>query len=75
MQKSLIAGRIDDDFFDREIGQLRADLDAAHDKLAHAPEARVITLHPAALTKMRRTLEILRAHLPDNDPKEDTVGG
>lgn len=71
MQKSLIAGRIDDDFFDREIGQLRADLDAAHDKLARAPEARVITLHPAALSQMRRTLEILRLHLPNIDPQED----
>ena len=71
LQKSLIAGRVDEDFFDREIIPLRRDLVAAQERLAAAPDTRVVTLHPAALAQMRRTLEILRVHLPRIDPDGD----
>ena len=71
LQKSLIAGRVDEDFFDKEIIPLRRDLVAAQERLAAAPEAQIISLHPAALAQMRRTLEILRIHLPRIDPDED----
>lgn len=71
LQKALIAGRIDDDFFDREIVQLRDDLATAEARLAQAPDAQIISLHPAALAQMHQTLEILRRHLPEADPEED----
>ncbi|ETD86618.1 hypothetical protein [Rhodobacter capsulatus] len=71
LQKALIAGRVEEDFFDREIIPLRQDLAAAQERRAAALEAQIISLHPAALAQMRRTLEILRIHLPLLDPDEE----
>ena len=57
LQKSLIAGRVEEDFFDREIIPLRQGLAAAQERRAAAPEAQIISLHPAALAQMRRSLK------------------
>ncbi|WP_097068072.1 recombinase family protein [Rhodobacter maris] len=71
LQKALIDGRVDEDFFDREIIPLREDLHRSEAALATAPDARVVTMHPAALSQMRAVLELLRTHLPNIDPEED----
>lgn len=71
MSRSLIHGRISEDFFDREIIALRRDLADAQALLARAPVANVVTLHPAAIAGMEKTLSLLAKHLPSLDPDLD----
>lgn len=71
LQKALVAGRVDEDFFDREIAPMRAELRAAEADLAAAPDDTVITLHPAAIKAHAGVLQVLARHLPDLDPEED----
>jgi hypothetical protein len=71
LSKALISGRVDDDFFDRQIGPLRKDLAAARESLMASPDAKVVTLHPGALAMMEQTLMLLSKHLPNIDPEED----
>jgi site-specific DNA recombinase len=71
MSRSLIHGRIDEGFFDREIIGLRRELAEAEARFSMAPAAQVVTLHPAAIAQMERTLTLLAKHLPDIDPEQD----
>ena len=67
----LIEGRIDPDFFDRQIAPARVEVAAAEARLQAAPSANVITLHPGALSEMAATLAVVAAELPHADPEED----
>ena len=71
LQLMLIEGRIDPDFFDRQIAPARVEVAAAEARLQAAPSANVITLHPGALSEMAATLAVVAAELPHADPEED----
>lgn len=63
MQENLIHGRVDADFFDRNVGPLRADLAAAEAALADAPDPGPVSLHPAAVAAHARLLDDLHDRL------------
>lgn len=71
LQRNLIHGRIDEDFFDREAPALRRALADAQAQLDAAPPAQVVTLHPAMLARLESLLAVLSQHLPTLDPTED----
>lgn len=71
LQMNLVEGRIDADFFDRQVGPIRIEVQIAKESLEQAPSAQVLTLHPSAMTEMTRLLTILAEHLPDLEPRED----
>lgn len=71
LQMNLVDGRIDASFFDRQVGPIRADVQAARELLDRAPSAQVVTLHPSAMAEMTELLSVLAEHLPDLNPRED----
>jgi site-specific DNA recombinase len=71
LRKALIAGRVDEDFFDREIAPLRRDLAEAKARLAEAPDAQIVVLHPAALRQYADLLTAAAPHLTTLDPETD----
>lgn len=71
LQVNLIEGRIEADFFDRQVVAVRAELAAARAMLEVAPPANVVTLHPASLSMMAEHLRVLSEELPTIDPVED----
>ena len=71
LSKALIDGRVSEEFFDREIAPLRAELAERKQAAEAAPPGNVVTLHPAALKAMEETLSALAQHLPTLDPRED----
>ena len=71
LSRALISERIDEAFFDREIGPLRAALAAAKAKMETAPAPELVALHPAALRVMDGILSILADNLATLDPVDD----
>lgn len=75
MAMMVVEGRVADNFFDKEIAEGRSELAALEARLAAAPKAQVVVLHPAAVAAYRDGLARLGEILtdPENPPGPDLV--
>ena len=71
LQTNLIDGRIEPEFFDRQVGAIRAEVAAAKAAMEMAPLANVVRLHPAAIAGMSEVIAALSEELSSIDPVED----
>ncbi len=67
----MIHERITEDFFDREAPSIKAQIAGLEARLAAAPPAQVVSLHPATLTAYRAGMRHLSEIMSRADPIED----
>lgn len=70
LNDALIEGRIDADYFDRKIADLRIERDRAGQSLAAAP-ADAPLLHPGAIARARQAVSLVMDRLSGPDPDID----
>lgn len=71
LQTNLIDGRIEPEFFGRQVVAVRAEIAAAKLQMDAVPPSDVITLHPAAMSAMAELIAELGRELATVDPVED----
>lgn len=71
LQMNLIDGRIEADFFDRQVVLIRAEVAQARAALDEAPLETVVTMESAAVRQMADVLGELARDLPSLDPVKD----
>lgn len=71
LSHNLIAGRITEEFFDREAPEVKRKIEELEARLAAAPPTKIVTIHPGALAAYRAGLRRLSEVMGRADPVED----